>query len=74
MTTPTEQWLRQLGLEEYAVVFAQQRVDLCEVVESTLPMLRREAKYRGRLTTELGDVPPVLGDPRPEHHRAQGQV
>ncbi len=39
-------------------------VELGDVVESALPLLRREAKYRARLETDLGDVPPVIGDPR----------
>lgn len=41
-----------------------ERVDLREVVESALPLLRREARYRARLNVELGEVPAVIGDPR----------
>jgi signal transduction histidine kinase len=39
-------------------------VDLVRVVESTLPIVRNEARYRAELVTELNAVPPVLGDPR----------
>jgi signal transduction histidine kinase len=37
-------------------------VDLREVVESVLPIVRHQAKGRARLTTELGDLPQVRGD------------
>ncbi len=40
-----------------------ERVHLGEVIESALPLLRREAKNRARLTTELLEVPAVIGDP-----------
>ena len=41
-----------------------ERVDLREVVESVLPMVRREARFRAQLVTEFEPVPAVVGDPR----------
>jgi signal transduction histidine kinase len=37
-------------------------VDLRQVVESVLPIVRHQANGRARLTTELRDLPPVRGD------------
>jgi signal transduction histidine kinase len=41
-----------------------QPVDLHTLIESVLPIVRREAKYRARLETRLDQVPWVMGDPR----------
>ncbi|MDJ0790197.1 MAG: ATP-binding protein [Myxococcota bacterium] len=40
-----------------------ERVDLNQVVQSVLPLLRHQALDRARLETQLTDLPPVLGDP-----------
>jgi signal transduction histidine kinase len=39
-------------------------VDLREVVEGALPLLRREARSRAQLVTDLDEIPLVKGDPR----------
>jgi len=39
-------------------------VDLCRLVDSALPIVRREAAYRAVLETSLVSVPEVSGDPR----------
>lgn len=41
-----------------------QPVDLHKLIESALPIVRREANYRARLETRLDRVPSVSGDPR----------
>ncbi|MBW2385906.1 MAG: HAMP domain-containing histidine kinase [Deltaproteobacteria bacterium] len=39
-------------------------MDLRQVVASALPMVSAEARDRANLVSELGEVPPVLGDER----------
>jgi len=39
-------------------------VDLCRVVESILPIVRAESRWRARLSTGLEPVPAVLGEER----------
>jgi signal transduction histidine kinase len=42
----------------------RERVDLVAVVDGALPVARSEARFRAEIVTELGPVPPVLGDSR----------
>ena len=42
----------------------RERVDLVAVIESALPVARSEARFRAEIVTELGPLPPVLGDGR----------
>jgi len=41
----------------------EEPVDLVGVVESSLPLLMRGAKYGARIEKDLAPVPPVMGDP-----------
>jgi signal transduction histidine kinase len=43
---------------------AEGLVDLCGVVDSVLPIVQPEARWRARITTQLTAVPPVRGEER----------